>query len=148
MIVLSIAHIRTTIISKGIQIVAYADDLTMLVKNRKILGFKFEMVHNFECLGIMINSKSENDHRIQKHKTYYKYKCIMKGKNTKRVYEAAIRPVVTYDVEMMNLTSLEQGKTLERKIVRRIYELKKIVDDEYRRLMNNEIKNILKRTIS
>lgn len=123
-------------------------------KYMKVGSFKFEEVESFKYLGVIINNKNEKkqeiDQRIQAgHRAYYKYKNIMTDKkisrNTKlRVNKTAIRTIVIYGAETMSLTKFdeEKMKIFERKIIRRIYGLKKIVEGEYRRLMNIEIKYI------
>lgn len=122
----------------------------------EIRNYKFEKVLNFKYLGTIVDDKNEKsveiNQRIQAgHKAYFKYKMYMKSKriskNTKmKIYKAAIRPVATYAAETMCLTSRDEEKLriFERKIIRKIHGPKKIGEDEYRRLMNCEIKEILK----
>ncbi|KAJ3651419.1 hypothetical protein Zmor_017463 [Zophobas morio] len=69
------------------------------------------------------------------------------SKDTKLlVYKTAIRSVVIYAAETISLTSESEEKMrrFERKIVRRIMEMKKIQDQKYRILMNHEIEDIIK----
>lgn len=125
-------------------------------KKVNIGSFQFEAVENFKYLGVMINNKNQRkqeiDQRIQAgHRAYYKYKTIMKDKSIsrdtkRRVYKAAIRPVVIYGMEAMTLTNAEQEKLriFERGIIRRIYGGKKIAEGIFRRLMNSEIRTILR----
>ena len=126
------------------------------IKEVEIGNFRFEKVENFKYLGSIINNKNERSielkQRIQAgHKAYHKYKTFMKhnriSKNTKlRIYKTAIRPVVTYGAEAMCLTKKDEeiSNIFERKIMRRISGPIKINEEEYRRLMNYEIEEMMK----
>ena len=58
-----------------------------------------------------------------------------------RVCRVALQPVVTYGVETTILTKDEEEKQRRfgRKIARKIYDSKKVVEGIYQRLMNSEV---------
>ena len=94
---------------------------------------KFEKFRNFTYLGTVINNKNiiseEIDKRIMiANRAYYANSKILKSRlishNTKmKIYKTLIRPVATYGAEAWTLTTKDATKlkTLERKVVRRIY---------------------------
>ncbi|KAI4462420.1 hypothetical protein MML48_4g00013485 [Holotrichia oblita] len=117
--------------------------------------YKFEQVQTFKYLGKIISNKNDRSIEIVQrikagHNAYYRYKDIMRSKKISRktklkVYKAAIRPTVLYAAETMRITNkdAENVRDFERKIIRRIYGPKKIDEDQYRRLTNQEIREIL-----
>lgn len=191
-------NITGSLIQKSSQVVAYADDIAVIARDKNSLEdlvnkidreaqrrgleinqsktkymkiskkkkegvmthvqigkYKLEEVQTFKYLGTIISNKNDRSIEIEQriksgHSAYYRYKEIMRSKRisnkTKiRVYKTAIRPTVLYAAETMSATKKDEEKlkVFERKIVRKIYGLKKINDEQYRRLTNQEITNIL-----
>ena len=196
--VVKASSIEGTLRERARQIVAYADDVAVVAKNKRILKqtiqniatearkrgleinqqktkymkisrdkptcrqgeiklgeFMFEEVENFRYLGNIISGtnykNTEIEQKIQAgHRAFNKYKqYIINRKISKRlklkIYKTAIRPVVTYAAETVCLTKKEEErlKIFERKIIRKIYGPVKIGREEYRRLYNKEIEEIL-----
>lgn len=121
----------------------------------KIGKYTFEEVKYFKYLGVIISNKNEEDMEINQkiqagYRAFYRQKIIMNNKNLSKktklkVYKTTIRPILTYAAENMCLTlrQEEQLKIFERKIIRKIYGGKKINEEQYRRLTNDEIDKIL-----
>lgn len=125
------------------------------VKTVRFGEFELERVENFKYLGMMIDSRNDRKNEVARRiqlgfKVFYSYGSIMKNKSISRrtklkIYRTAIKPAVTYASETLTLSSEdeEQLRKFERKVIRKIFGPHREINGEYRRLMNQEIEDIL-----
>lgn len=71
-------------------------------------------------------------------------------RNKTKIYKASFTTIVTYTEETKNTYNIEEEKLmkLEKQIMRKIIEDKKTAEEQYRKLMDLEIYNILMDSIA
>ncbi|VVC27522.1 Hypothetical protein CINCED_3A024446 [Cinara cedri] len=126
-------------------------------ENLEVENYKFERVQNFKYMSVTINGKNKNHEEIKirltaANKCYNGVTSILKLKQVSfkskiTIYRVIIRPVLLYACETWPTTKGDEEKlaTLERRILRRIFEPKiNNTTRQYEKRNNIEIQQLYK----
>lgn len=118
----------------------------------KIGRHEFEWVNKYKYLGIVLSDDGDRAVELKERilaisRAYHANKKMLTSGNLSKktklnIYKTIIRPVAMYAAETVTMTKKdeEELRIAERKILRKIYGPIEIVEGEYRRRMNFELK--------